>query len=241
MSDLDEYLNLPEDPELQFVVYESRLRRAMWDAMSDSTSRSFDRDQKVFYATKLMAFHDAHGFDFLAKPELRRDFGDFDANFDRFTDEVTYWSTQIEVRHAQRLRPISTILKLTPELRRQLHSYINKIRETISPLQIAEKKKEALLGKLNALADEIDRDRTKTEAWTAFTLELASTGGEAARQLKPVSDLSNAIGNLFGKAKQLADDLLALPAPSFRKRIEAPQPPAPEPETGRVDDDDIPF
>lgn len=242
MTGLDAYLDLPEDPELQFVAYEARLRKAMWAAIAEETSTSFDADQKVFYATKLVAFHDAHGFTFLTKPTLTRGNSNFIASFDEFTDQVNYWTTQIEVRHAQRLRPISTVLSLTPDIRRQLQSYVSGIRETIIPLQISGKKKEALLSKLNALADEIDRDRTKTEAWTAFSLEVASAGGQVAKELKPVSELVNAIGNLLGKAKGLAEDLLALPAPVFRKRIAAPADstsPSATPKNGL--DDDIPF
>ena len=132
---------------------------------------------------KLMAFHDAHGLSILNRPSLNCKTGTFDSVFDIFTDEVTYWTTQIAVRHAHRLRPIQTILRMTPDVRQQLHSYINRIRETITSIELQPNKKEALLGKLNALADEIDRDRTKAEAWTAFVLEIAGAGGQAAKEL----------------------------------------------------------
>jgi hypothetical protein len=163
----------------------------------------------------------------LKKPSLSRLEDHFEDGFDTFMDEVTYWTTQIEIRHAERLRPISTILALTPEIRQQLHSYINNIRQTLSPLQLPEKKKDALLGKLNSLADEVDRDRTKTEAWTAFTLELASTGGQAAKELKPIKDMADAIGNLLGKVKEMAESgVRRLASPTPRGRIEGPKPPA---------------
>jgi hypothetical protein len=183
----------------------------------------------------------------LTKPNLWRSGDNFENEFDAFLDEVTYWTTQIEVRHANRLRPISTVLQLTPEVRQQLHSYINKIRETVAPLQLPEKKKEAILGKLNSLADEVDRDRTKTEAWTAFVLEIASAGGQAAKELKPIKDLSDAVGNLLGKAKEIAEGKRRLPAPAPRARIEGPPKPKPPPgpswdapRDGNLDDE-IPF
>jgi hypothetical protein len=197
----------------------------------------------MYYVTKLMAFHDAHELNFLERPALSRGSDRFEDRFDVFMDDVTYWTTQIEIRHANRLRPISTILRLTPEVRQHLHSYIRNIREIILPLHLSEKKKDALLTKLNALGDEIDHDRTKAEAWTAFTLELASTAGQAAKDLKPVIDLSNAIGNLLGMAKRMAEDLLGLPSPPTPKRIEGPAkqlPSAPPPKT-LDQDDDIPF
>jgi hypothetical protein len=250
MSDnLDSYLDLPEDPELQLVAFEKRLREQMWASMNRDTPTSYVRDRKVFYVTKIMAFHDAHGFSMLKRPTLYRRDDDFEDRFDSFLDDVNYWTTQIEIRHAERLRPISTILRLTPEIRQQLHSYIDNIRQTISPLQLPEAKKEALLGKLNSLADEIDRDRTKTEAWTAFTLELASTGGQAAKELKPIKDMADAIGSLFGKVKELTEGgLRRIPSPAPRKRIEGPpNPPVRQdgpswdaPKGGDLDDE-IPF
>jgi Rad3-related DNA helicase len=215
----------------------------MWVSIRDSESIRYDQDQKIQYVSRLMAFHDAHDMGVLITPELVRGSDNFNDSFDNFLDKVVYWTTQIEIRHAQRLRPISTILKLTPEIRRQLHSYISKIRETISPMNLAEKKKEAILGKLTALADEIDRDRTKAEAWTAFTLEIAGVGGEAAKELKPVKELADAIANLLGKAKELAGDVLGLPSPTTRKRIEGPKKQLSPPETAtkRPEDDEPPF
>lgn len=244
MAELDNLLDLPEDPEIAFVEYERQIRKEMWANLNgEDISRSYELDQKIYYCTKIMAFHDAYGFSFLKKPLLQRRDDEIEVNFDMFMDEVNYWTTQITIRHAQRLRPIQTILQLTPEIRRQLHSYISRIRETIAPIELPLQKKEALLGKLNALADEIDRDRTKAEAWAAFALEIAGTGGQAARELKPVKDLSDAIGGLLGKAKELADRL-GLPSPMPRKRIEGPRDRISPPERAQTLDeldDDIPF
>ena len=62
-------------------------------------------------------------------------------------------------------------------------------------------------------------------------------------ELKPVKDLADAIGNLLGKAKEMADRL-GLPAPPSPKQIEAPRKrlPPPEAELGNAGaEDDIPF
>jgi len=256
-NNLDEYLDLPEDPELQLVAFERKARWNLNEAIRTINRETHDayvlsetRDKQAYYATRLMAFHDAHSFTMLKKPKLWRSGTDFEPEFEAFLDEVTYWTTQIEVRHANRLRPISTILELTPEIRQQLHSYVAKIRDVVTPLELAANKKEAIFRRLNALADEIDRDRTKTEAWTAFVLEIASAGGQAARELKPVKDLSDAIGNLLGKVKDIADGMRHLPAPMPRQRIEGPtkgDPPQSGPGSsweaskGGDLDDEIPF
>jgi hypothetical protein len=38
--DLDKYLDLPEDPELQLVAFEKKLRKDMWDSISSETNYS---------------------------------------------------------------------------------------------------------------------------------------------------------------------------------------------------------
>jgi hypothetical protein len=98
------------------------------------------------------------------------------------------------------------------------------------------------------LADEIDRDRTKTETWTAFVLEIAGAGGQAAKELKPVKEISDAIGSLFGKVKDLSDEMRQLPALTPRGRIEGPAKAAPPrtpswdaPKSDGAPDDEIPF
>lgn len=236
MNDFDDYLNLPEDPELAFVEYERRLRKQMWAEIGNENNPiSYVQDQKVCYVMKLMGFHDAHGFSFFELPALLRSSNYFDESFDSFTDKVNYWTTQLGVSHAKRLRPISTILQLTPKIRQQLHSYTIKIRAILTPMELPANKKEALLSKLGALEFEIDTDRTKTEAWTAFVLEICSAGGKAARELKPIKDISDSIGNLLGKAKKFADQL-GLPSPESPKRLEPPKKQLPEPM-----DDEIPF
>lgn len=234
----DLLLDLPEDPELQFVIYEQRLCEQMWERIGSSQYVN-EQDQKLYYLTKVMAFHDAHDLKMLTKPHLPRRAEDFDRLFDEFLDSVIYWSTQIEVRHANRLRPISTILSLTDDIRSQIHTYIGKIREAIAPIELKPAKKEALYAKLNALADEVDRDRTKGEALMAFTIELASTGGEAARELKPARKLADSIADLFGRAKDFAETL-GLPSPADPRRIEPPRKQLPPSEAGNQDDE-IPF
>jgi hypothetical protein len=90
-----------------------------------------------------------------------------------------------------------------PEIRRDIHACITRIREIITPMHLPDKKKKAIFKKLNALADEIDRDRTNSEAWTAFSPEITNTGGQAAREFKLVKDLVDAILDFLAKAKAI--------------------------------------
>ncbi|MFZ1426327.1 MAG: hypothetical protein WAS21_06120 [Geminicoccaceae bacterium] len=245
MSDVDEYLELSEDPEMAFVEYEGRRRKELFSNISDIPTDNYGyiRDEKAFYVAKIIGFHDAHDFSFLNDPNLRTADDDFDNKFDAFLMSITKITTQLGVRHARRLKPISITLTLTEDIRRQLHSYINKMREVLSPINLPARKKEDLFKKINLLADEIDRDRTKGEAYTALVIEIASVAGNAAQEMEPVRRISDSIGNLFGKAKNLADSILGLPGPSQPKRIEAPKKQLPAPKAAPLDDglDDVPF
>ena len=69
--------------------------------------------------------------------------------FDEFLDEVTYWTTQIEVRQKERSKRVRTILALPDAIKKQIHSYINRIREAIKPSALKPEKKEALFAKLS--------------------------------------------------------------------------------------------
>lgn len=135
---------------------------------------------------------------------------------------------------------------LNEEIRRQIHGYISKIREVIEPIDLKPAKRDALFAKLNALASEVDSDRTKTEAWGAFVLEVAGVGGKAARELTPVREMIDSIGNLIGKAREMMAEGLGLPSPGERKKLEPPCRQLPRPEAEKKPladdlDDDIPF
>lgn len=240
MSDIDEYLSLPEDPELAFVEFEKKERQAMWETIRDVEDWSFVRDGKTHYISRVMGFHDAHEFQFLNKPILSRHNEEFDNNFDEFIDDITRITTEISVRHARRLRPIHTILELSPEIKKQIRCYIEKIREFIVSADLSEFKKEAIFGKLNALSDEIDRDRTKAEALMALSLEVGATAGKVGNDLAPVRKLIDSISNLFAKAKEMGE-AIGLPSPRPKPRIEPPRKELPKPNDHGDLDNDIPF
>jgi len=106
-------------------------------------------------------------------------------------------------------------------------------------------KKEALSARITALSDEVDRDRTRFDAYAGLALEMAATGGEVAQRLNPVRKFLDSIAGLLGYAKQAEDARPSLPAPHERKRLTPPRKerlPAPEPpRQPDLLDDDIPF
>jgi hypothetical protein len=60
----------------------------------------------------------------------------------------------------------------------KIRHYLEKIREIVDRLEVPLPKKEALTAKITALTDEVDRDRTRLDAYAGLALEMAATGGE---------------------------------------------------------------
>lgn len=230
-------IDLNDDPELAFVEFEEKIRAELWDSLEDGQYQNYIVDRKIYYVTKLMAFHDSCDLSFLKKPLLMRTSDSFDIVFDDFLDEVNYWTTQISVRHARRLKSITTVIELKPEMKQKIHVHIDNIRNIILSIDLPPLKLEAILGKLNALSLEIDLDRTKTQALIALAIEVASGTGSVAKEIKPVKDMIDSITNLFGKAKELYDSVVKLPGSISQKQIEGPKKSLPAPKDKKNADD----
>ena len=100
--------------------------------------------------------------------------------------------------------------------------------------------------KLSAFAAEVDRNRTRFDAYAALGLDIAAASGEAAKQLEPIRKLFDSVANVLGKAVELINPPARLAAPTKPKQIPGPSPkPAtqnPSWDVGKGDlDDEIPF
>ena len=215
--------NLPDDPELAFVQYERRLQRRLGKHAWRSYNFEVERD----YVNKLLAFMSVHHIESgNIDTEPPEDEVYFLRYFRKFIGEIQGMIMQIKLRSKDR----SKLVYISPEYRQQIHYYLMEIRSIIDRIHLPVKKREAIMTKLNKLADEVDRDRTRPEAWSGLALELADTGGEIAERLAPARKIIDSIANVFAKAKELGEQL-GLPPGSEPKQIEGPkkQLPAPDP------------
>jgi hypothetical protein len=126
---------------------------------------------------------------------------------------------------------LTKLVRISPEFRQQIHYYLMEIRNIIDQIDLPIKKREAILSKLNDLADEVDRDRTSLQVWSELALELADTGGEFAERLAPARKIMDSIANVFAKAKELGEQL-GLPPRADPRQIEGPKKQLPPPEGG---------
>ena len=229
MTSIDELEGLPDDPELAFIEYVARRMKIYEEEFQHSEGDYEIRGARIRFLNTVKGFHDAHSLNILKNVQYERTSSSFHPDFDSFWDFLILKTTEISVRHAYRLRKITTILYLPDNVKAGIHALIEEIRAKIISLNLREKKKEALLNALAAFSKEVDHDRTKLESYTALGLEIATASEEAGKKFKPIKDLFDSMSTVIGKAKE-AWETLGLPAPGKPKQIEGPKKQLPKPD-----------
>jgi hypothetical protein len=110
------------------------------------------------------------------------------------------------VRHAEVVRKNS--VRLEPATREKIRELINKIKLTIESIDLPLPRKEALMAKLNAFATEVDRDRTRLEAFGALIIEVADGAAKVERKLR-LRKWLDSIARLMHEARVLEEPTLA--------------------------------
>ncbi|MGD0185555.1 MAG: hypothetical protein ABSC25_09930 [Roseiarcus sp.] len=252
----DDFTNRPDDDELAFVHYEKLFRTPLETALAGLKENEQDaywdsyNHFKQTYINSVLATVKALDLQILEYWINNPAAANEHKNFKQIKYDIDGTITEIKVRHAQVVRKAS--VRLEPNTREKIRELINKIKITIEAIEIPLPRKEALMSKLNAFAAEVDRDRTKFEAFGALMIEAAGVAGKVERKLRPIRKWIDAIANVMHEARAVEDNHPRLPAPD--KRIETPTkqiappsgdlwvppPPPPPPKSGDLDDD-IPF
>jgi hypothetical protein len=238
----DELVDLPDDPELAFVQCERRLRDRLFDNLKDSEGYDI-ASYKLQYINHVVAI--ARGlnlplFDNYDVPTVEANIESF---YTQFLQDVDHFTVQIRMRRARRLKLYS--VALDGATKEKVRHYLGQIKIIVDDSKLSQRKKEALYTKINALADEVDRDRTRFDAAMALVLEVSTTGGEAVEKLEPARKWLDSIARVLGRAKEAENTATSrLPAPKERKRIEPPRRPTEEEKSTEKFDDldaEIPF
>jgi hypothetical protein len=138
-----------------------------------------------------------------------------------FSTAIENYCVQVKIRHGRRIKGYS--VALDPANKEKLRHYLTQIKITVDRLEVNYPKKEALYRCISALENEIDRDRTKWEAYGALAIEIANTGGRVARELKPAWSLIGTIGKLLGIAKESETGAPPLTLAAPQRRLPAPE------------------
>ncbi len=250
----DEFTNRPADDELAFLQYENMFQASLDKQVAQLREESGDGYWNLYnhfmqtYINNVIATVKALDLPLLdywiKNPAAAND----ENNFKQIKFDVYGIIIQIKVTHSRRLRKASVHLEGGP--REKIRELINKIKLTIEAIDIPLPRKEALMSRLNSFAAEVDKDRTRFDAFAELIIEAAGVVGKVERKLRPIRAWIDSIAKLLRDAGTLEDSRSRLPAPD--KRLQAPAkqiappsselwaPPSP-PKTGDDLDDDIPF
>lgn len=242
MSDEDfsknEYLDLPDDPEEAFAALHRRKYKELEAVWQEGNGGGWYSERR--YVDTLLAFDEVHDLGILTiyrnPPSKDNEFYDFFQDFRRHA-EIT--SQKIMMEAARRVKiGAQQIIILDAAARQAIHALVNAIREKLNELTLPEKKRESLFNKLNSFAAEIDRNRTRPEAFFAFAIEASRTAREVNDELKPLQQTIDRVFDWLERGKRLWD---AIPPWNERKKIEGPPKRLPRPTATDDLDDDIPF
>lgn len=235
-QDTNEYVDLPDDPETAFAVLQQRKYADLERIINSDNVSSWYNERR--YVDILTAFDEVHNlgiFPAFGSPPFGDD--DFSTFFHDFRRCAEMSSQKIKMEEARRLKTgAQTVIVLDATARKAIHILINAIREKLNELSLPENKREALFNKLNVFAAEVDRDRTRTEAFLSFVVDIGRASRELNDELKPLLQKSDRIIDLIEKAKKWTDML-----PPWKERMKIDGPPKRLAPPQNDIDDEIPF
>ncbi len=221
---------------MAFAVLQQRMYASLENIWRNAEGSTRIHEQR--YIDILIAFDEVHDLGNLtAFKNAPSDNESFHQFFSSFRRQVEILSHKIKMEAARRVKTgEQTIVVLDTPARGAIHALINAIREKLNELQLPENKRESLFDKLNAFAAEVDRNRTRTEAFLSFVVDVSRTAGVVKKELEPLQQPIDRVLDLIEKANDKHD---ALPPRKDRNRIQGPPKRLAPPQQDL--DDDIPF
>lgn len=226
--------SLPSDPEEAFLTLEGFFRRELEDNLQKDSSDSFNISYYIDYLSQVVAA--------ISELNLTQQFGvDLppveDINYASYPDlskRIKNYCIRLQIRKGRRTQGFS--VAFDPASKAKIHHLLGQVRETIQLLEVTESKREALLKRVAALESEVDRTRTRLEAFGELVIGVAGLTGEASEKLEPLRKLVDSVARIIHGSKEEEErNQVKLPAPEKPKQLEGPKTPVDQ------SDDDIPF
>lgn len=235
----NEYLDLPDDPEEAFAMLHRKKFAELETYWENNESGHWYEERR--YVDIMIAFDEVMSLGCLTGfknvPNVDQKFAEFWHSFRRHV-EITSQKYLIEAARRQK-KGSETIIVLEEAAKSAIQHLVQRIREHLNQLDLPEAKRDALFNKLNAFAAEIDRNRTRAEAFFAFAIDLAKTARTMNDELKPLQQTVDKVFEWIEKAKKYTE---VLPPWEERKKIERPKEQLPKLDRHTPDiDDEIPF
>ena len=234
---------LPEEPEEAFIALERIVRGRYEEAYERLNDNEGPQEIQRRYMSIVLPAAKHYGIAALSNWERPDESNETWQTYMRFIGDVDYAISELRLRSIERAKQHSVALDAATKMK--LRHLLAEVRETVDKLEVSVAKKDRLYTRINALQDEIDRDRTRYQSFAALVIEAADDAGEAATRLEPVVRLIERIGAAIGVAKRSEEATPKLPPRPEQKRIEH-KPRFVAPRNGskgfnKAIDDEIPF
>ncbi|TQF27561.1 hypothetical protein UNPF46_29955 [Bradyrhizobium sp. UNPF46] len=193
-------------PDIAFVRLERKLRVRL------NNQANLSVYELIEYMEHTKAVADALGLTFLAPFTIPHpSSSDVPDEFRIFKREVDRFAIRSQIANARAGDPQTVVL--SPDEKKHVRAYIEKVKEIIEVSSLAQDKKENLLDKLNAFLKELDRDRTGLQKFNDIFLSLARTGGAATKEMEPAWKWVKLAAEVLG-VRQEAQETRQLPSPT---------------------------
>lgn len=233
--------SLPDDPDEALAELYKLLKANMIsehnNALEMDSNTAFDlEDSRRQLLNIVFAFIDAHELNLVIDREPPNSSEHFEFYFKAAVKCIEFYIAKTTFERVTRAKSGTTATYvLSPELKTKIHRYLTTIRDLIASSSLSETKRATLSKKLNAFADEVDRNRTRVEALASALIWTRKEIVEGAEGLEPLVEKMSKMFDSFTKATEflrLPSTLDKSQIPPPPKRIEGPK---------RDLDDEVPF
>lgn len=208
---------LPEDNDLAFVQYETIVRES---AAKKLNSSNWNAERE--YVTHILAFIDTGPVSGNIPNDPPIDDNHFpDWYRNGLIPAVDRFKARVRLQRSARQKANVSILTLSKNFKTQIGGHLTAVRKIVVEADLSQNKRDAIFRRINNLQEEVDRDRTRTEAVVALWLDVSSAIGHGAKNLDPVIDRLERIMKVLAKAKD-HNEAQALISPPERKQIAPP-------------------
>jgi hypothetical protein len=230
------YESLPQDPEQAFLILESEFRRECDERLQNTEGSDAARVIYAEYIAQVIAAITELGVEFQFGNRVPKIENVSYHTYLNFSKDVKHYRTKLEIRHGRRVQGFSVSFGVATKMRIKHH--IDQLRDIFEKLDVEQNKREALLIRLTELQEEVDRERTRFEAFAALVIETGGVVGDVIEKSK-ILDLLNGIAKVIWGSKK-EENAKRLPPSTPPKRIAPPRPHRPTRKRDEMDDE-IPF
>lgn len=214
-----ELADLPEDDEQAFVLFERTIRdRYLRISGKDSTD-----DAERAYVKHILSFVKQTGIELHINLAPPNDIEGFYVWFDAFFRDIDDCVLDLRVAHARKNKTnFTTSIYLSYDCREEIDKLLARVRKVVNQADFPEAKKDAIYQRIAALQAEVDKSRTRLDAFLSRWLDVTNAVGEGAENLEPLAKLLERIMKVLGRAKA-QQETGQLPTSEETKKLPSPE------------------